>query len=268
MIRILPTQFFQPDQKPVSFASLVPKPLSLVGPEPGKWGWDCPHKVLKLFSLILRKKGSPLVVLCSAKKCFTMYFRTRFSITVYKSFGYQKLSQRQYVLLLWWSGTVATVLRPFKSVVRKCISPRINFRLYSAFRIKDLCTHCYRWSFHGGAVLHLGPVFHWSQQRPRLPVSAVFRHSVAHSAQRQADGLPKCKTINFNLHVTKPFPSFIEENFSPFKWHATDWINWSCSFNQLVIFDSSTVSERGEKLRNCMQKVLGGNHCIFVWCCV
>ena len=66
-------------------------------------------------------------------------------------------------------------------------------------------------------MLHLGPVFHWSQQRPRLPVSAVFRHSVAHSAQRQADGLPKCKTINFNLHVTKPFPSFIEKIFFSFQ---------------------------------------------------
>ena len=48
----------------------------------------------------------------------------------YKSFSYQKLSQRQYVLLLWWSGTVATVLRSLKSVVRKYVSPRIIFCLY------------------------------------------------------------------------------------------------------------------------------------------
>ena len=48
----------------------------------------------------------------------------------YKHFGYQKLSQHQYVLLLWWSGTVATVLRSLKSVVRKYVSPRIFFCLY------------------------------------------------------------------------------------------------------------------------------------------
>ena len=62
-------------------------------------------------------------------------------------------------------------------------------------------------------MLHLGPVFHWSHQRPRLPVSALFHHSLAHSTQRQANGLPKCKTINFNLHVTKPSPSFIKRMF-------------------------------------------------------
>ena len=62
-------------------------------------------------------------------------------------------------------------------------------------------------------MLHLGPVFHWSQQRPRLPVSALFHHSVAHSAQRQVNGLPKCKIINFNLYLTKPSPSIKEQNF-------------------------------------------------------
>ena len=63
--------------------------------------------------------------------CFTMYFRTWFSIpTYYINFRYQKLSQPQHVLLLWRSGTVATVLRPLKSVVRKYISLRINFCLY------------------------------------------------------------------------------------------------------------------------------------------
>ena len=63
--------------------------------------------------------------------CFKMYFRTWFSIpTYYINFRYQKLSQPQHVLLLWRSGTVATVLRPLKSVVRKYISPRINFCLY------------------------------------------------------------------------------------------------------------------------------------------
>ena len=39
-------------------------------------------------------------------------------------------TQCQYVLLLWWSGTVATVLRSLKSVVRKYVSLRIIFCLY------------------------------------------------------------------------------------------------------------------------------------------
>ena len=63
--------------------------------------------------------------------CFTMYFRTWFSIpALYNSLWYRKLSQRLHVLLLWWFGTVVTALRPLKSGVRKYISPRINFRLY------------------------------------------------------------------------------------------------------------------------------------------
>ena len=43
--------------------------------------------------------------------------------------SYQKLSRRQHILLLWCSDTVATMLRPLKSVIRKYISPRINFCL-------------------------------------------------------------------------------------------------------------------------------------------
>ena len=50
----------------------------------------------------------------------------------YKSFRYRKLSHRQYVLLHWWSGTLVTMLRPLKSVVRKYTNPRINFCLYSS----------------------------------------------------------------------------------------------------------------------------------------
>ena len=60
-----------------------------------------------------------------------MYFWTWFSIPAYyNSFGYWKLSQHQCVLSLWWSSTVATMLRPLKSVVQKYISPRINLCLH------------------------------------------------------------------------------------------------------------------------------------------
>ena len=61
---------------------------------------------------------------------------TWFSIPAYYNiFGYEKLSQRKHVLLLWWSGTVATVLKSLKSVVRN-ISLRTNICLYSCATIK------------------------------------------------------------------------------------------------------------------------------------
>ena len=81
-------------------------------------------------------------------------------------------SQCQYVLLLWWSGTVATVLWLFKTVVRKYISPRINFCPYailpavSAFHIhtpllaSKMCSHRqnFQCSFRNlKTYKHIGP---------------------------------------------------------------------------------------------------------------
>ena len=63
------------------------------------------------------------------KSCSLFYnvFLEMISIPTYcNSFGYQKLSQHQHFLLLWWSGTA---LRPLKSGIQKHISPRINFCL-------------------------------------------------------------------------------------------------------------------------------------------
>ena len=63
-------------------------------------------------------------------RCFTMYFQTYFFFPHVLHLRYWKLSQRLHVLLLWWSGTVVTALRPLKSGVWEYISPRINFCLY------------------------------------------------------------------------------------------------------------------------------------------
>ena len=63
-------------------------------------------------------------------KIYVLYnvFSTWFStLAYYNIFGYRKLSQHYHVLLLWWSGTVSTMLRPLKSAVWNYIIPRINF---------------------------------------------------------------------------------------------------------------------------------------------
>ena len=56
----------------------------------------------------------------------------------YRSFGYWKLSQYQYVFLFRWSGTVATVLRLLTSVVRKYISPSKFLPLYSSHCVTEI----------------------------------------------------------------------------------------------------------------------------------
>ena len=57
---------------------------------------------------------------------YNVYLDMIFYPVYCNSFRYQNLSQPQHVLLLWWSGTVATMLRPLKSEFRKYISLRIN----------------------------------------------------------------------------------------------------------------------------------------------
>ena len=52
------------------------------------------------------RKRCTLVARAELQRCISAY---------YNNFRYWKLSQCQHVLLLWWSSTVATILRPLKS---------------------------------------------------------------------------------------------------------------------------------------------------------
>ena len=79
--------------------------------------------------------GKSYALLC----IFRCYFLS--DPAYYNSFRYWKLSQRQNVLLLWWSGTVATMLRPLKSEVREYISLRLNFCLNSPIFHFDFWLH-------------------------------------------------------------------------------------------------------------------------------
>ena len=83
-----------------------------------------PMEGQELLYLLLEEAAKKM---CVILQCI---FRHDFLSPCTTKFRVSKLFQHQYVLLLWWSATVATVLRPLKSVVWKYISPRINFCLY------------------------------------------------------------------------------------------------------------------------------------------
>ena len=84
-------------------------------------------------------------------RCFTKYFQMQFSILAILQYflGIKNYPSASHVLLLWWSGAVAIVLRTLKSVVWKYISPIYFVILQYNTQAYLLCTD----NWYG--ILHL-----------------------------------------------------------------------------------------------------------------
>ena len=77
------------------------------------------------------------------------------------------VSQHQYVLLLWWSDIVATVLRPLNSVVQN--KNRINFCLYCSIKPYMRCM-----SSTVGFLNPMQACQHVNQQPPMMLVCKLY----------------------------------------------------------------------------------------------